>query len=162
MIVRSDHSSDHHPPETEAAHSGLVPQLGMIVRALLASPVAKSLIALVAGVFVVIVATAYGQVWFNRWNQPFYDALTRRDFRDFLVQLGVFFIIVGCLLVLNVAQRWLVETLKVKLRECLVGDLIRDWMSPRRAFWLANAGPMGVNPDQRMHDDARQIGRAHV
>jgi putative ATP-binding cassette transporter len=56
-----------------------------------------------------------------------------------------------------VAQRWLVETLKVTLREGLVGDLIRDWMSPRRAFWLANAGPMGVNPDQRMHEDARHL-----
>ena len=157
MIERPDDSSDSHPPETEAEHSGLVPQVRMIVRALLASPVAKSLVALVAGVFAVIVATAYGQVWLNRWNQPFYDALTRRDFRDFVYQLGVFFIIVGCLLVLNVAQRWLVETLKVKLREGLTGDLIRDWMSPRRAFWLANAGPMGVNPDQRMHDDARHL-----
>jgi len=157
MIDRADDSSDRHPPETEAAHSGLVPQVGMIVRALLASPVAKSLIALVAATFAVIAATAYGQVWLNRWNQPFYDALTRRDFRDFIFQLGMFFIIVGCLLVLNVAQRWLVETLKVKLREGLVGDLIRDWMSPRRAFWLANAGPMGVNPDQRLHDDARHL-----
>jgi ABC-type uncharacterized transport system fused permease/ATPase subunit len=157
MINRAEDSSDNHPPETEAEHSGLVPQLGMIVRALLASPVAKSLIALTAGVFAVIVATAYGQVWLNRWNQPFYDALTRRDFRDFLVQLGVFFIIIGCLLVLNVAQRWLVETLKVKLREALVRDLLRDWMSPRRAFWLANGGPMGVNPDQRLHDDARHL-----
>jgi vitamin B12/bleomycin/antimicrobial peptide transport system ATP-binding/permease protein len=157
MIDRPDDNSDSHPPETEAEHSGLVPQLGMIVGALLASPVSKSLVALTAGVFAVIVATAYGQVWLNRWNQPFYDALTRRDFRDFLVQLGVFFIIVGGLLVLNVAQRWLVETLKVKLREGLTLDLIRDWMSPRRAFWLANAGPMGVNPDQRMHDDARHL-----
>jgi putative ATP-binding cassette transporter len=157
MIERADDSSDSHLQETEAAHSGLVPQLRMIARALTASPVVKSLIALLAGVFAVIVATAYGQVWLNRWNQPFYDALTRRDFKDFLAQLGVFFIIVGCLLVLNVAQRWLVETLKVKMREGLVGDLLRDWMSPRRAFWLANAGPMGVNPDQRMHDDARHL-----
>ncbi|HEX8755256.1 MAG TPA: ABC transporter ATP-binding protein/permease, partial [Steroidobacteraceae bacterium] len=157
MIDRAHDSSDGHPPETEAAHSGLVPQLGTIVRALLNSPVARSLIALIAATFAVIAATAYGQVWLNRWNQPFYDALTRRDFGDFLFELGMFFIIVGCLLVLNVAQRWLVETLKVKLREGLVGDLIRDWMSPRRAFWLANAGPMGVNPDQRMHDDARHL-----
>jgi vitamin B12/bleomycin/antimicrobial peptide transport system ATP-binding/permease protein len=157
MIDRPDDNSDSHPPETEAEFSGLVPQLGMIVRALLASPASKSIVALTAGVFAVIVATAYGQVWLNRWNQPFYDALTRRDFRDFLVQLGVFFIIVAGLLVLNVAQRWLVETLKVKLREGLTRDLIRDWMSPRRAFWLANAGPMGVNPDQRMHDDARHL-----
>jgi putative ATP-binding cassette transporter len=157
MIDRPDDNSDSHPPETEAEHSGLVAQLRMIAGALLGSPVAKSLVALNAGVFAVIVATAYGQVWLNRWNQPFYDALTRRDLRDFLVQLGVFFIIVGALLVLNVAQRWLVETLKVKLREGLTLDLIRDWMSPRRAFWLANAGPMGVNPDQRMHDDARHL-----
>ncbi|MGH8269875.1 MAG: ABC transporter ATP-binding protein/permease, partial [Steroidobacteraceae bacterium] len=157
MIERAEDSSDGHSPETEAAHSGLVPQLGMIVRAMLGSPAAKSLVALVAGTFAVIAATAYGQVWLNRWNQPFYDALTRRDFHDFLVQLGMFFFIVSFLLVLNVAQRWLVETLKVKMREGLVGDLIRDWMSPRRAFWLANAGPMGVNPDQRMHDDARHL-----
>ena len=30
-------------------------------------------------------------------------------------------------------------------------------MLPRRAFWLANAGSMGVNPDQRMHEDARKL-----
>ena len=157
MIDRADDSSDSHPPETEAAHSGLVPQLRMMGRALLASPVGKSLIALIAAIFLVIAGTAYGQVRLNRWNQPFYDALSRRDFRDFTYQLGMFFLIAGALLVLNVAQRWLVETLKVKLREGLVGDLIRDWMSPRRAFWLANAGPMGVNPDQRMHEDARHL-----
>ena len=83
--------------------------------------------------------------------------MSRRDFRDFLYQLAVFFVIAGILLVLNVAQRWLVETLKVKLREGMDADLIRIWMLPRRAFWLANAGPIGVNPDQRMHEDARQL-----
>src|ERR1700675_83277 len=30
-------------------------------------------------------------------------------------------------------------------------------MQPGRAFRLANAGPMGVNPDQRMHEDARHL-----
>jgi len=59
--------------------------------------------------------------------------------------------------ILMVAQRWLVETLKVKLRQGLTQDLIKDWLLPRRAFWLANAGPMGVNPDQRIHEDARKL-----
>src|SRR5690348_7084668 len=54
MIDRAHDSSDGHPPETEAAHAGLVPQLGTIVRALLGSPVAKSLIALIAATFAVI------------------------------------------------------------------------------------------------------------
>ena len=30
-------------------------------------------------------------------------------------------------------------------------------MAPGRAFRLANAGAMGVNPDQRMHEDARHL-----
>ncbi len=30
-------------------------------------------------------------------------------------------------------------------------------MQPRRAFQLESAGPIGVNPDQRMHEDARHL-----
>jgi putative ATP-binding cassette transporter len=105
----------------------------------------------------VVAATAYGQIRLNNWNRPFYDALSRRDLRDFLFQLGVFFLIATCLLTLNVLQRWLVETLEMKSRQGLVLSLLQDWMLPRRAFWLTNAGPMGVNPDQRIHEDARKL-----
>src|SRR5689334_10307198 len=108
-------------------------------------------------IVLVIVATAYGQIRLNRWNQPFYDALARRDLQEFLVQLGVFGIIASALLVLNVFQRWLTETIKLKLREGLTRDLVDLWMQPRRAFRLASAGPIGVNPDQRMHEDARHL-----
>jgi putative ATP-binding cassette transporter len=141
----------------EEAHARLVPQLGMMVRAVAASPVGKTIVVLLVEIFLVVVATTYGQIRLNRWSKPFYDALSRRDFRDFLYQLAVFFLIAGILLVLNVAQKWLGETLKVRLRQGLVGDLIEHWMLPRRAFWLANAGPIGANPDQRMHEDARHL-----
>jgi putative ATP-binding cassette transporter len=136
---------------------GLTHQLAMLTRATFASPVGKTLGTIVAALVVVIVASAYGQIRLNRWNKPFYDALSRRDLRDFFYELGVFFLIAGCLLVLNVAQRWLTETLQFKLREGLVRSLLQDWMLPRRAFWLANAGTMGVNPDQRIHEDARKL-----
>lgn len=141
----------------EAAHAGLVPQLGMMFRALLSSPVRNLLALLGVAVFIVIGATAYGQNRLNSWNKPFYDALARRDLREFVIQLGVFGIIAGALLVLNVAQRWLNETMKLKLREGLAHDLIGNWLQPRRAFRLANAGPIGDNPDQRMHEDARHL-----
>ncbi len=136
---------------------GLARQLGMTGRAIFASPVGKTLVFLCAAIVVVVIATAYGQIRLNRWNKPFYDALSRRDLRDFLVQLGVFFLIAGVLLILNVAQRWLVETLELKLREGLVHSLLEDWLLPRKAFWLANSGAMGVNPDQRIHEDARKL-----
>ena len=156
---------DRPPPEIasataeidEAAHAGLVPQLGMMTRALLASPVRNRLLLLGAAVLLVIVATAYGQNRLNSWNRPFYDALARRDLREFVRQLGVFGIIAGVLLGLNVAQRWLGEMLKLKLRAGLAYDLIGNWLQPRRAFRLANAGPIGDNPDQRMHEDARHL-----
>jgi putative ATP-binding cassette transporter len=141
----------------EIAQSGLVPQLGMVNRALWAAPVRNSLLLLATALFLVIVATAYGQIRLNSWNQPFYDALSRRDFEQFLVQLGTFGIIAGTLLALNVAQKWLGEMLKLKLREGLVHDLVQNWMLPGRAFRLASAGPIGVNPDQRMHEDARHL-----
>ena len=141
----------------EAANSGLGPQLGMMLRALFASPVRNAIMAFSGAIFVVIVVTAWGQIRLNNWNKPFYDALSHRDLRGFMAQLGVFALIAGSLLVLNVLQRWLGETLKIKLREGLAHDLIQEWLQPRRAFRLANAGPMGVNPDQRMHEDARHL-----
>jgi putative ATP-binding cassette transporter len=141
----------------EYTDSGLWRQMRMILRGLRDSPANKALMVLVAAVLAVVLATAYAQIRLNSWNKPFFDALSRRDIRDFLFQLGVFFLIAGVLLVLNVAQRWQIETLKVKLREGLVHDLLKDWLQPRRAFWLANAGPMGVNPDQRIHEDARKL-----
>ncbi len=156
--VQTDEGGRSGPADPDdGGNSGLFRQLGLIVRAIAGSGVGKVLIGLIFSLFVVIVATAYMQIRLNAWNKPFYDALSRRDLHDFLVQLGVFFVIAGILLVLNVAQKWLGEMLKLKLRDGLMHDLVRDWMLPRRAFRLANAGTMGVNPDQRMHEDARKL-----
>ncbi len=137
--------------------ASLFSQLDMMIRALWASPARSAIVGITGAAVAVVVATAYGQVRLNRWNQPFYDALSRRNLREFGFQLIVFAIIAGALLLLNVGQRWLGEMLKLKLREGLVHDLVEGWMQPRRAFQLESAGPIGVNPDQRMHEDARHL-----
>ena len=143
--------------EGEATRLTFGRQVGLMVGSISHSPAGKTVVLLMVVIILVVAGTAYGQIRLNDWNKPFYDALSRRDLRDFLFQLGVFFVIAGFLLALNVAQRWLVETLELTLRKGLVLSLLRDWMLPRRAFWLANAGPMGVNPDQRIHEDARKL-----
>jgi vitamin B12/bleomycin/antimicrobial peptide transport system ATP-binding/permease protein len=152
-----DKSAGPQADADEIADARLVPQLQMMARALWAAPVRNKLLLLAGSIFFVIAATAYGQIRLNSWNQPFYDALSHRNFREFLDQLGIFGLIAGILLVLNVGQRWLTETLKLRLRQGLVHDLIQNWLVPGRAFRLTNAGPMGVNPDQRMHEDARHL-----
>ena len=156
-LNRKTEGTPHAAPEGDAVAQGLFRQVGLITRAIAGSGVGKTLVFLIIGLFLIIVATAYGQIRLNAWNKPFYDAISRRDLHDFLRQLGVFAIIAFGLLVLNVAQKWLGEMLKLKLRDGLLHDLVRDWMLPRRAFQLANAGAMGVNPDQRMHEDARKL-----
>jgi putative ATP-binding cassette transporter len=150
-------SKDDADEAAEIADSHLLPQLRMMAGALWASPVRNTLFVLSGAVFVVIAVTAYGQIRLNTWNQPFYDALSHRNLAQFEHQLGVFAVIAGTLLVLNVAQRWLGETLKWRLRQGLVHDLIQNWLVPGRAFRLGNAGAIGVNPDQRLHEDARHL-----
>ena len=157
IINRTKPVSTPSPSIEEAAQAGLWSQMSMMRRALWASPVRNSLLMLATSLFVIVALTAYGQIRLNSWNQPFYDALSHRNLRGFLDQLGIFGVIAGALLVLNVAQRWFGETLKLKLREGLVRDLVEKWMSPGRAFRLTSAGEIGVNPDQRMHEDARHL-----
>ncbi|MBZ9699811.1 MULTISPECIES: ABC transporter ATP-binding protein/permease [unclassified Mesorhizobium] len=137
--------------------SSLRDQVATIKLALAGSPVRKGLRWASIGMVAVIVATSIGQVLLNRWNQPFYDALARRDMQAFLHQLAVFAAIAGGLLVLNVGQTWLNQTIRLKLREALTLDLIDGWMRPARAFRLAHAGAIGVNPDQRMQQDASHL-----
>ena len=137
IINRTKAVSTPSPDLEEIAQAGLWPQLGMMYRALWASPVRNSLLVLASSIFLIVAVTAYGQIRLNSWNQPFYDALSHRNLHGFLIQLGIFGIIAGALLVLNVAQRWFGETLKLKLRQGLVQDLVENWMRPGRAFRLA-------------------------
>jgi putative ATP-binding cassette transporter len=117
----------------------------------------KRLLMLAAGLFIVITATARMQVRLNAWNQPFYDALTRKDVPEFVSQLGVFAGLAAILLTLNVAQVWLNQTTKLTLRKSLVHDMVDQWLEPLRAFRLTNVGEIGANPDQRMSADAQHL-----
>ena len=140
-----------------SGQADLLSQLDMMIRALLSSPLRNRLFLIGGAIFLVIAATTYAQIRLNRWNQPFYDALARRDLQGFFVQLTVFAVIVAVLLVLNVAQRFLSETMKLWLRQGLTQDLVQEWLKPHRALRLSEAGPIGINPDQRMHEDARHL-----
>src|SRR3546814_4774852 len=123
---------------------GFVRQLSLMIGAWRASGSGRAIVQRMLIVVLVIGATVYGQIRLNQWNKPFFDALSRRDINDFLVQLGVFAILIGSLLTLKVTQRWPVENLKIQLRRGLVQDLVAHWMMPRRAYWLSHSGPLEI------------------
>src|SRR6185437_4036686 len=132
-------------------------QITRLSGAFWASRERNQLLMLAAGLVLVVAATAYLQIRLNAWNQPFYDALTHKDIPAFIKQLGVFAELAAVLLVLNVSQVWLNQTSRVVLRQGLVHDLLNEWLKPTRAFRLSNAGPIGQNPDQRLHADAQHL-----
>jgi putative ATP-binding cassette transporter len=117
----------------------------------------NKLLMLAGALIAVVGATAYMQIRLNAWNRPFYNALTNKDMPAFIQQLGVFAVLAGILLVLNVAQMWLNQASKVVLRAGLVHDLLDEWLKPVRAFRLSNSGPLGANPDQRLQADAQHL-----
>ena len=145
------------PAAAEIEASRFRDQLATVREALAGSPRRRALVRLAAGILAVVVATAVGQLLLNRWNQPFYDAIQRRDVPEFLHQLVVFAGIAGGLLALNIGQQWLNQRFRLRLREALTLDLIDQWMRPGRAFRVAHAGAIGVNPDQRMQQDAAHL-----
>ncbi|MER9875120.1 ABC transporter ATP-binding protein/permease [Mesorhizobium sp. M0195] len=157
MDDRPDVEASAQKLATSIEASSLREQLATIKLALTSSPVRKQLLWAAIGIVAVIVASSIGQVLLNRWNQPFYDALARRDMPAFLHQLLVFAGIAGGLLLFNVGQTWLDQMIRLKLREALTLDLIGEWMRPARAFRLAHAGAIGVNPDQRLQQDVAHL-----
>ena len=108
-------------------------------------------------VVLVVCLNAVAQVRLNTWQGAFYDALGQRDVPLFLHELLIFVGIVAALLVLAVSQSWLNEIIKARLREWLTHDLLNQWLVAKRVYLLIFAGEIGVNPDQRIHEDARHL-----
>ena len=113
---------------------GFVSQLVAMVRLIRAARERNVLMGLGAGLLLVIGATAYGQIELNAWNRPFYNALSHKELPEALLQLGVFAFIAGALLILNVAQTWLNQMARMKLREALTRDLVTQWLMPDAPF----------------------------
>lgn len=106
---------------------------------------------------IIMLATAYGQVALNQWNVPFYNAIEQRDVADFIKQLQIFLLIAAGLLVLNVSQNWFQQTLAILLRKAIVKNLIDLWLHGNNASKLDKSDIYAQNPDQRIHQDTRQL-----
>src|SRR5580704_10934560 len=141
----------------DVSTAGVWSQLTSLIAGIKTSPDRWMLLSFPVLATLVIATIAAMQVRLNAWQGALYDALQRYDLAAFLHQLVIFLVIVSALLFLVVAQTWLTEVSKVKLRAWLARDLLNAWLQPKRAYLLAFAGEIGVNPDQRIQEDARHL-----
>ena len=128
-----------------------------LVSHLIKSPRRWGVLRLVAGVFAVLILNIFGQIYLNRWQRSFFDAIEKKDLGLIGQELLVFLSIVAVLLTIVVSQTWLHEMLKVRLREWLTHHLLDLWFPPGRAYRLGMSEETGVNPDQRIQEDTRNL-----
>ena len=77
----------------------------------------------------VTIANMFGQVALNDWNGRFFDAVGRKDLSGFVHDLWTFLAIIAVLLALTVAQTFLQERLKFRLREWITRHLLVEWLN---------------------------------
>jgi vitamin B12/bleomycin/antimicrobial peptide transport system ATP-binding/permease protein len=136
----------------------LVRDLALFARVLRRAPGGRRVMAIFVATIVITIGNMVGQVWLNDWNGQFFDALTRKELAGFLHLLWTFLIIVAVLLSLTVAQTFLQERLKLRLRDWIARHLLVAWLKPMRIYQLSFAGMYGRNPDQRLQEDTRLLG----
>jgi putative ATP-binding cassette transporter len=141
------------PPEKRTAAE----DLRQVCTGLARPPFRRPLALLSSAIVVVLIANMVGQVYLNRWNGAFFDAIENKDMAEVGHQLVIFAGIVAILLALVVSQTWLQEIIKLRLREALTHRLLDDWLVQGRAYRLGISAEAGVNPDQRMQEDARHF-----
>jgi putative ATP-binding cassette transporter len=150
----TDGTVEREPP-TPAERLSMPRELAALFAAMVRRRKGWPIIRLSVVILIVLIGNMVGQVRLNTWNGDFFDALEKRNTDAFLRQFIVFFEIIAVLLTLVVAQTWLQERLKVRIRERLSQILLDTWLAPGRSYRLAFLGERGAAPDQRMQEDCR-------
>lgn len=150
-------TAEFQPPAATYEKKSAFSECATLLACLLRSPHRLRVILLTFGIATVLIGNMVGQVKLNEWNGSFFDALAQRNVAALLHQLLIFLGIVAALLGFVVAQTWMQQMLKVRLREWLTHHLLNQWLVPGRAYRLGLAGQIGVNPDQRIEQDTRQF-----
>ena len=136
----------------------LVRDLSLFARVLRRAQGGRRVLAIFVTSIVVTIANMLGQVRLNEWNGQFFDAVGQRDLSAFVHFVWTFLAIIAVLLALTVAQTFLQERLKFRLREWIARHLLVEWLKPMRIYQLSFAGLYGHNPDQRIQEDTRLLG----
>jgi vitamin B12/bleomycin/antimicrobial peptide transport system ATP-binding/permease protein len=147
----------HHPepPHPHEIPPSILRELFQLFRDMLRNGRGWPMLRLGGAILVILVGNMFGQVRLNQWNGAFFDAVERRDASAFFHQLLIFLVIVVVLLALVVAQTWLQERLKIRLRQRLTQVLLDIWLKPNRAYQMGFMGENSAQPDQRMQEDCR-------
>ncbi|MBX2987179.1 MAG: ABC transporter ATP-binding protein/permease [Bdellovibrionaceae bacterium] len=143
--------------EPVSHYSTVLSELAELGRDLLRSEQKNRVLLLAASLGGVLIVNMIFQVRLNDWLGAFYRAIEKKNLHLIGMELLIFLKLVAILLSVVVAQTWLHERMKIKLREWLTTRLLRHWLAPGRAYRLSISSDEAVNPDQRIQEDVRNL-----
>jgi putative ATP-binding cassette transporter len=91
----------------------------------------------------------------NLWNRWFFDGLGARDVDAVTQAVFVFPLIIAWMAAVGVGTVLTRETLQVRWRAWIVGQLVGQWLGNRRFYHLNVTGKEPPNPEYRISDDTR-------
>ncbi|WP_153099257.1 ABC transporter ATP-binding protein/permease [Paraburkholderia hayleyella] len=115
--------------------------------------IAWSLLAAIIVMNLLVIAI---NVWLNRWNANFYNALQAKNVRDFPHLLLVFSGLAFAFIILAVYGRYLRQMLGFRWRQWLTTRYLQDWLRGG-TFYRIERDRLTDNPDQRISDDLQSF-----
>jgi vitamin B12/bleomycin/antimicrobial peptide transport system ATP-binding/permease protein len=91
-------------------------------------------------------------VWVNKLNKAFYDALQNLDAAAFNESVMMFFVVVGFLVVVVTIMGYLQQFLEIRWRKNLTDSMMRRWLDGH-TFYRMERDNLCDNPDQRLSQD---------
>jgi putative ATP-binding cassette transporter len=94
-------------------------------------------------------------VWFNQWNNDFYNALQDKNFEDFQIYLLQFTGMAALFVAVVVYQYYLNQMLQLRWRRWLTDHWLDIWLQTKRYYQMQVFGLGTDNPDQRIAEDMK-------
>jgi putative ATP-binding cassette transporter len=91
----------------------------------------------------------------NFWFERLFDSLEQRDFRRFVILIGVFFAILAANMAVLTTHLRIKRRLQIGWRGWLTRRLVGEWMADGRHFLVTHLPGDHDNPDGRIAEDIR-------
>ncbi|MFD2263053.1 ABC transporter ATP-binding protein/permease [Lacibacterium aquatile] len=97
------------------------------------------------------------EVWFNQWNNDFYNTLQNYDVDGFWAQMVKFSWLAAIFIVSAVYQLYLQQWLTIRWRRWLTDRFVGRYLSEKIYYRLQMGEAKADNPDQRIADDINKF-----
>ncbi|HXQ42389.1 MAG TPA: ABC transporter ATP-binding protein/permease [Candidatus Udaeobacter sp.] len=109
------------------------------------------------GLLCVVVALNFGDVatsvWYNYWNQAFFNAIQDKNEARFWHEMLIFCPLATISIVIDVYRAYLMQMLVIRWRRWLTDRYLGNWLANRVYYRMELTSRGTDNPDQRIQED---------